>query len=244
MKTVARPSGPWTKHIHNMLRSLRENGFVQAPEPLGFDSQGQELISFVAGKTCDYPLSKDVASLQALTSAAQLLRRYHDASHHFLNKNDVSHQEWMLPCREPQEVMCHSDFAPYNICFEGREAVGIIDFDTAHPEPRIWDIAYALYRFAPFMNPKNEDGFGALEEQILRACTFCNAYGLDKQGRYELTDLIIKRIRCLVDFLMYAACQGQKKYEVNLQQGHHFKYLADIDYITLHKARIQEELNK
>ena len=243
MKAVTRPSGQWTKHVHKLLHSLRAHGFIQAPEPLGFDAQGQEIVSFVAGETCDYPLSEDVAALQALISAAQLLQSYHDASQHFLNAHDVSHQEWMLPCREPQEVMCHSDFAPYNICFEGCQAVGIIDFDTIHPGPRTWDIAYALYRFAPFMNPNNEDGFGTLEDQILRARTFCNAYGLGEEDRIGLTDLMIERLSCLVDFLIDAAQQGQKKYELNLQQGHHLKYLADIDYITLHPSRIQEELN-
>jgi len=27
--------------------------------------------------------------------------------------------------------------------------VALIDFDTAHPGPRIWDVAYAAYRFVP-----------------------------------------------------------------------------------------------
>ncbi len=150
---VHRPAGRWTKQVHKFLRFLRDNGFNQAPEPLGFDEQGREVVSFVEGQTCDYPLSKDVASLNALVSAAKLLRAYHDVSQKFLKHNPGANQDWMLPCQSPQEVICHNDFAPYNICFDGEQAVGIIDFDTAHPP------AYLGYRlcslsFCPFYKPR------------------------------------------------------------------------------------------
>lgn len=148
----------------------------------------------------------------------------------------------MFPCKDPQEVICHNDFAPYNICFDGQHAIGIIDFDTAHPGPRVWDIAYALYRFAPFTNPKNKDGFGGLEDQILRARLFCDAYGLKSNDRIGLADLIIERLQNLLDFLMQSAKQGNKKYEINLKDGHHLKYLGDLEYIKLHKNAIQNEL--
>ncbi len=35
-----------------------------------------------------------------------------------------------------------ADFAPYNITFVDGCVHGIIDFDTLHPGPRIWDVAY------------------------------------------------------------------------------------------------------
>ncbi len=225
---IHRESGYWTKQVHQFLRFLRKQGFNQAPLPLGFDEQGREMVSFVKGQTCDYPLSEDVASLEALVSAAKLLRNYHDASQSFLNEIASSNQLWMFPCRDPQEVICHSDFAPYNICFEGKQAVGIIDFDTAHPGPRVWDIAYALYRFAPFSNPENVESFGGIEDQILRASLFCNAYGLDEENRVGLADLILERLQALLSFLIQANREGNKKYMLNMQAGHHLTYLADI----------------
>ena len=53
--------------------------------------------------------------------------------------------------------MCHGDFAPYNITFVDRCVHGIIDFDTLHPGPRIWDVAYAVYRRSPFVSSKDPD---------------------------------------------------------------------------------------
>jgi hypothetical protein len=175
---VHRPVGHWTKQVHKFLHFLRAQGFNQAPLPLRIDGDGLEVLSYVNGETCDYPMSFDVKSPEALVSSAKLLRRLHDVSQKFIIEGLAPQEGWMFPCRNSKEVICHNDFAPYNICFAGKQAVGIIDFDTAHPGPRAWDVAYALYRFAPFTHPDNEDGFGTLQDQISRACLFCDAYGL------------------------------------------------------------------
>ena len=234
---IHRPASPWTKQVHMFLNFLRNNGFMQAPQALGFDEKGREILSFVKGQT-----RENIKSLESLISSAKLLRSYHDSSQKFLNELGLLSQSWMFPCRDPQEVICHNDFAPYNICFDGEQAIGIIDFDTAHPGPRVWDIAYALYRFAPFTNPNNADGFGSLEEQISRAKVFCDTYGLDMQSRIGLVDLIIERLQTLLDFLLQSASQGYKKYELNLKDGHHLTYRSDLEYIKLHKSTIQNGL--
>lgn len=236
---VHRPAGYWTRQVHKFLHFLREQGFCAAPEPLGFDEQGREVVSFIKGEVSHDLLSQNASSLKVLTSAAKLLRAYHDASQNFLNVNSVS-KDWLLPCKNPQEVICHGDFAPYNLVLDGEQVIGIIDFDAVHPGPRTWDIAYALYRFAPFTNPNNEDGFGNIEDQILRARLFCNAYGLAKEKRMGMADLMIERLQNLIDFMMRSAQGGNKKYEQNIKEGHHLTYLEDIEYIRIHKSRIEE----
>ncbi|MBA3813309.1 MAG: phosphotransferase [Alphaproteobacteria bacterium] len=238
---VHRPSGPWTKQVHKFLHYLRDQGFKQSPEPLGFDKHGREVVSFLKGQVSHYPLSPEASSETALLSAAKLLRTFHDMSQGFLKETSPS-QNWMFPCKEPQEVICHNDFAPYNLILEGEKVVGLIDFDTAHPGPRVWDIAYALYRFAPFTHPDNEDGFGTIEDQIFRARLFCKAYGLVEENRTGLTDLIIERLQSLLDFLLKSAHDGNKKYQINMEQGHHLKYMKDIQYLKLNKLVIEEGL--
>ena len=241
---VHRPTGRWTNQVHKLLNHLRKNEFYSAPEPLGFDDQGQEIVSFIKGNVSNYPLSPNASSLQALISAAHLLRNFHDASQSFLD--DVSSEEkcWQLPVRYPMEVMCHGDFAPYNVVLDGKQAVGLIDFDTCHPGPRSWDIAYALYRWSPFTNPDNKDGFGSIEEQILRARLFCQAYGLANIQRVGLAHLIIERLHVLVDFLITQAQKGDNVCESNMQDGHHLLYLADMEYIKHHLIKIEAGLSK
>lgn len=239
---VHRPVGPWTKQVHKFLLHLRSEGFFAAPEPFGFDTSGREIVSFIEGEVSNYPLSDNASSTSALISAAKLLRKYHDASQSFLASDGFNQACWQLPCRDPQEVMCHGDFAPYNVVLNGNQAIGIIDFDTVHPGTRLWDIAYALYRWSPFMNPNNSDGFGCIEDQINRARLFCNAYGLPEANRKRLPLLIIERLHSLVNFMLTQVKNGNQTFESYLQDKHHLLYLADIEYIKTNKFRIEEGL--
>lgn len=229
--TVHRPAGPWTESVQALLRHVRAVGFTAVPEPLGFDDAGNEIVTFLQGEVCNYPLSTAAASEEALVSAAQLLRTYHDATESFLAQTPENHT-WQLPSQTPIEVICHGDFAPYNVVLNGRQAVGIIDFDTAHPGPRIWDIAYALYRWAPFTHPQNPDGLGDLEAQISRARLFCDAYGFPAAQRHNLVDRMILRLETLVNHMQTEAQQGNEAFIANLADGHHLLYLADVEYLV------------
>ncbi|WP_367606760.1 phosphotransferase enzyme family protein [Legionella sp. W05-934-2] len=242
-ETVHRPAGRWTKQVHAFLRHLRQEGFYAAPEPLGFDDQGREIVSFIKGEVSNYPLSIKASSTKALVSCAQLLRNFHDASKSFLKSPRHNQNEWQLPAREPQEVICHGDYAPYNVVLDKETAVGIIDFDTCHPGSRLWDIAYALYRWSPFTHPNNKDGFGSIEEQINRACLFCQAYGLSHEERATLPYLMIERLQALVNFMSTQAQAGNETFQLNMQNGHHLLYLADIEYIKQYSTMIKEGLS-
>ncbi len=136
---------------------------------------------------------------------------------------------WQLPAREPVEVICHNDYAPHNCVLDGDVAVGIIDFDLAHPGPRGWDIAYALYRFAPLTHPDNTDGFGSVAEQARRARVFCDSYGLD--DRELLIDTVVERLHDLVQHMRTQAAAGDRAFAGHIAQGHDLLYLRDADYI-------------
>src|SRR4051794_23971154 len=94
--TVHRPTGAWTPTIHALLHHLREVGFARAPEPLGFDADGREVLSFVNGEVGDGDLSDSMRSDTAVVSVARLLRALHDASASFISPPDAV---WQLPPR-------------------------------------------------------------------------------------------------------------------------------------------------
>lgn len=235
---VHRSAGNWTPRTHQFLNFLHANHFTCVSRPLGFDESGREVLSFMNGKTYDDPLPAIARSKETLISVAHLLRQYHELSQKFLLENLEAKDGWMFKSKEPQEVICHGDFAPYNICFENGKAIGMIDFDTAHPGPRVWDIVYALYRFCPFYSPEDPHDFGNLEDKISRAQLFCEAYGLSEQAKLGLLDLMIERLEDLVNFLLASAKSGDQKYVINLQEEHHLKYLADIEYLKSIKSTI------
>jgi thiamine kinase-like enzyme len=81
-----------------------------------------------------------------LIEIAKMLRLYHHSVSDFSFDDSCQSID-----NTPQqfEVLCHNDFAIYNIIFKHERPIGIIDFDVAGPGPRLWDIAYTLYTCVP-----------------------------------------------------------------------------------------------
>ncbi len=98
--------------------------------------------------------------------------------------------------------MCHGDVAPYNMVFRDGAVVGLIDFDTASPGPRIWDLAYLGYRLAPFVaDAASEDASGVVGrlDPLARLDALVAAYGLPFARREVLTAMVA-RLEEIADF--------------------------------------------
>ena len=142
---------------HGLLRFLASKGFMGSPEFLGVDEQGREMLRFIPG---DVP--NDLAHFEdaQLRSAAQLLRAFHDASSNFAAVKEAG-----------MEVACHNDWTPCNTVFVAGTPVAMIDFDTAAPGMRLWDMGYSAFTW---LDLGNTDYTGA--EQIRRLTMFTEAY--------------------------------------------------------------------
>ena len=125
---VYRTAGEWTPAVHRLLRHCRAAGMTGVPEPKRITDDRQEVLSFLVGDVPAYPMPAWIWSPEALTSSARLLRSFHEASQ---TCDRVG--PWRSPAREPAEVVCHNDFAPYNLVYSGGVATGVIDFDYASP---------------------------------------------------------------------------------------------------------------
>ncbi|RKE19639.1 phosphotransferase enzyme family protein [Streptomyces sp. TLI_171] len=233
---VLRPTGPWSPAVHGLLAHLRAAGFTAAPAFHGRTADGREILDFLPGEVPDYPPTPAAASRTALLTAARQLRAYHDATAGYAAEG------WMLPAAEPVEVICHGDYAPHNCVLDGERVVGVIDFDTAHPGPRLHDVAYAAYRWAPTSAPGNADGFGTPAEQAVRVREFCDAYGLDRAGRAGLVDAIAERLHALVAHMRAEAAAGSAAFASHLADGHHLMYLADAGYVLRDRAVFEARL--
>ncbi|MGY5452597.1 phosphotransferase [Agarivorans sp. MS3-6] len=237
---VYRPLNVWSSTIHKLLAHLEHVGVTEAPTFIGIDGPNEKL-SLVKGKTYNYPLTGAIASLEAVVSAAKLLRKIHDASASFLIHHDPAELVWMLQAKQPYEVICHGDFAPYNVALSGNKVVGVFDFDTAHPAPRIWDLAYSTYCWSPFKTQEN-DKLGSIEEQIMRAKLFCDSYGASLAQREQLPEAMMQRLNALVDFMRQEANKGNQQFIANIEQLHHVAYLNDIEYINSHQQQLRRAL--
>jgi aminoglycoside phosphotransferase (APT) family kinase protein len=162
-----RPVGPWTASVHGLLRHVRVHGAPWAPEPRGGDR-----VAFVEGEVPAYPMPGWVWEERVLGAAARLLRELHEATAGFGRAG----RAWRSPPHEPDEVVCHNDFAPYNLVFRGGLPVAAIDFDHASPGPRAWDLAYLAYRLVPLAAPGNPD-LPEAGDRDGRLARLCAAYG-------------------------------------------------------------------
>ncbi|MBY5655145.1 aminoglycoside phosphotransferase family protein [Rhizobium leguminosarum] len=131
---------------------------------------------------------------------------------------------------------------PYNVATADHEAVGIIDFDTAHPAPRLWDLAYSVYRWAPLSDPANPDVTFGLDEQLHRAEIFCTAYGATMEDRLQLPEMICRRLQALVDFMLASASAGDETFVEDVVAGDARLYLSDMDYVRSNRDRLLKAL--
>jgi hypothetical protein len=236
---VIRPSASWTPYIHNFLNFLIEEGVTYVPQPYGINENGEESLSYVQGEVYNYPLPEFMILDKMIISSAKLLKNYHEVSARYIDK--LTNKElWMLSVINPIEVMCHGDFAPYNVTVIGEEAIGIIDFDTLHPGPRMWDIAYAIYRWVPFTNPSNPDFNSTLEEQIRKAKLFLDTYGINCEERELLSKMMADHLANLVSYMKNQAENGNIDFQKNIEEGHMDLYIKDIEYILMNERMILE----
>ncbi|OFE15480.1 hypothetical protein BA895_06125 [Humibacillus sp. DSM 29435] len=169
--TVVRQAGEWTPAVHRLLRHLDAAGIRGVPGVLTSTNPKQEVLTFLDGDVPGYPMPAWVWNEASLRSAGSLLRQMHDAT-----TECPPQGPWRSPVHEPAEVICHNDFAPYNLVFRGSEVVGVIDWDYASPGPRVWDLAYLAYRLVPLSSGDHADGFTERERQ-LRLDLLMDAYG-------------------------------------------------------------------
>lgn len=206
---VRRPAQPWTPTVHALLDHLRRRGLTCVPQPVGVEEGVEEVTALPgdAGAQC-WPHQ---ATDRGLRSAARLLRTVHDATRGWSPPEDA---RWALGARTGDDVLvCHGDPGPWNATWRGGEAVGLFDWDLAHPAPALDDVAYALEHLAPFRDDDEAArwrGFAAAPDRRRRVRVFVDAYGgapadLDDAA---LVEAVIARQRQTVEDCAALAAAG------------------------------------
>jgi hypothetical protein len=194
--TVRRPLRPFSLTVQAYLAHLRDAGFTGAPLPLGVDEQGREVLSYVPGEVHRHPLPPEAAGDEVLVALARLVRALHEASAGWVPPPDAV---WggtpANPARvtERAELVSHRDYATGNVVFRDGLPVALIDFDLARPTTRLYDIANALWYWAPLKWGDPRDRAPALADADIahRVAVFADAYGMSARQRGELAPLAV-----------------------------------------------------
>ncbi len=203
--TVRRAAGPWTPSVHALLGFLRERGFTEAPAPLGIDDEDREVLTYIEGETVgDSDLWPGWWKREdAMVQEAVLLRRFHDLARDFRPPDNAI---WRSAAGSPGpgQMMCHSDWAPYNVVWRDERIVGVIDWDLAYPGDPLEDVAFAVWHWVPFHHPGMHGGWSPDRATRLRA--FLDAYGLEVRDGF--LERVVERIRSSARRIIELAREG------------------------------------
>jgi len=147
--TVRRAAGPWTPAVHTLLAHLAGKGFAGSPRPLGFDSQGREVLTFIAGETVGItrPWPAWAHAECTLTQVARWMRVFHHAVADFVPPTGAV---WRMGGQwAPGLIVGHNDAAPYNAAWRDGRLAGFFDWDMAGPVRATWDVAFAAFSWVP-----------------------------------------------------------------------------------------------
>ncbi|MET9931757.1 MULTISPECIES: aminoglycoside phosphotransferase family protein [unclassified Streptomyces] len=194
-------------------------GFPHSPRVRGFDEAGREVLSYVEGESGPAGWA-EVVDERGLAALARLLRDYHDATVDFSPPDGAVWAVGADAGRAADEVVCHGDFGPWNVVWQGRRPVGLIDFDFARPAARVDDIAYALEYVAPFRDDAEclrWLSYRTPPDRRRRLELFCEAYGLSSTS--GMVDAVIARQQQNIELVRHLAGQGHEPQATRVAEG-------------------------
>ncbi|GAA4731625.1 phosphotransferase [Modestobacter marinus] len=191
--SVRRPARPFTATIQAYLAHVRSQGFTDCPEPLGYDAEGREVLSFVAGEVPVDPLPAHATASESMETLAVLIRRLHEAADGWTPPADAVwggvpgvRPAGVIPLFDRPELVSHMDYCPGNIVFSDERPTALIDFDLARPTTRVADLANALYWWAPLLDPVDRAPSLVEADVPARVRAFADAYGMTAEQRAQL----------------------------------------------------------
>lgn len=196
--TVRRPLRPFSLTIQAYLAHLRDAGFTGAPVPLGVDEQGREVLSYVPGDVPRNPLPPQTAGDEVLVALAEMIRALHEASAGWVPPPDAvwgGTPAHMGLGAGWTELVSHRDYYPGNVVFRDGLPVALIDFDLAKPTTRLYDIANALWYWAPLRAPRDRAPAFADADIPHRVAVFADAYGMTARQRAEFAPFAVDLAR-------------------------------------------------
>jgi hypothetical protein len=223
-----------------LLRHFAAVGCRLTPRWLGPAPDGvRDRYGFLDGVTGYPPYSDDVRSARALVSAAEAIRQVHDASVGLVGAPGLTWAPAEICAPVTVDCVGHGDLAPWNLVLRGQDVVGIIDWDTAAPSNRVWDLSYAAFHLVPLHAPADLAAWGwtSPPDTAARLAEFLAAYGLGVTVD-DVLDALPVRLAGMAAFLDGAVRRGDPKYRVHAEEGHPAAYrAAAAAVLSLERAR-------
>lgn len=224
--TVRKPAGPWAPAVHALLRHLGAAGLDGAPEVLGTDGCGREVLRWVEGEVGLFdpgPLPPWFAGVEACMAVGRWLRRFHDAQRG--HAPDPALPWRMVPGRTlaPGEVVLHHDVAPYNVVHRPDGGLAVIDWDFCAPGDPVEDLAFSCWSWAPLWADREAAarafGDATTATTLHRAAAVVDGYAATEAERGRLLPVIQARMLSHAQGLEALADAGEPAFVRLLEAG-------------------------
>ncbi|GLY99814.1 aminoglycoside phosphotransferase family protein [Actinoplanes sp. NBRC 103695] len=211
--TVTRRRGLASTNVAALLDHLAARGFAHAPRMLGSTPGGRDVLTYLPGEAAHPPLPAAARSDRALRSAGRFVRALHDATEGFVAPEPGQWVPHDLVTPVAVDCVGHGDLNPGNLLFQHDQIVGVIDFDTAGPSNRVFDLALLAHHLVPLHHTDALPGFGWDHEpdRGRRLSILATAYG-DGMQPSQLVDYAALRLLSMAGHIQSQLDGGNPAY--------------------------------
>ena len=161
------------------MAHFHEVDFEGAPQALGYDEVAHQVLTCSDGFIDPNPSDLDISRL---TEVGRVIRRLHDAPSTSVPPVETVWNVAIAPDRE--DLLCHHDQAPWNLVRPANKLT-FIDWDSAGPGSRPWDLACAAHGFVPL----SPDAPFSDQVAAQRLAALIQGHDLDQRERGRLVDM-------------------------------------------------------
>lgn len=226
---VRRATGPWTPSVHALLDYLEAHDFP-APRVRG-RTEDAELLTYIPGDVIHPDRYDLIRADEELGRIFAMIRLFHELAARFAPSPDAS---WHTVGADPSgsnEVLCHNDFAPWNL-IASPDGWVFIDWDLVAPGRRDWELAWALQNFTP-LHPAFE-----LRDEVAgrRIGVSLRAYGVPEAEWDQVLDVVLERTTRHVTDIREGAARGEQPWGDLLAGGHDDTWQTAVDHNINHRG--------
>lgn len=239
-EAVRHPHHPWSASTRALLGHLETVGFPYSPRLAGSEDE-QDLLSFIPGRSGADGWAPAV-DMRGLVAGARLLRAYHDAVSSWRPDRDLVWFDGSRGTGGSGRIVCHGDFHPCNIVWDGLTPVGLLDYEYARVALPADDVAYACEYFVPFRDDVECIRWLRYPEppdRRRRLTLFAEAYGLSSVD--GLFDHVITMQQHTRDLIVRLAREGVPRQVGLVHNGFLAEMDARITWSTAHRHLIEPD---
>jgi thiamine kinase-like enzyme len=219
-----------------LLEHLEQFGFAGSPRVLGFDPDGNEVLSFIDGEAGSLSYPHALHEEEGIVEWGRFVRSYHNAVTSFTPPPDAVWRVGRKPVG-PGEIVCHGDFGHWNAVWRDGSVVGAIDWDFAEPDSPLRDLATAALGVVPFLEDQRvRQHFPKPVDRQRRLAVLCDAY--EAASPHDVLDAVVAYLQTEAQRVAVFGGEGREPWASHLGRGMDETLKERVRWIETNRAKL------